>query len=52
MESSIVRNLPVHGVIVSMLYVITVTPCIESSTVCSRHRSSAVTDTCLAVSGL
>lgn len=33
MESSIVMNLPVHRVIVSMLYMITVTPCIELSTV-------------------
>lgn len=49
MESSVVINLPVHGVIISMLYMIIVTLCIELITVCSRHCSSAVTDTCLAV---
>lgn len=52
MESSIVMNFPMHRVIISMLYMITLTPCIELSTVCSRHCSSAVADSCLAVFGL
>lgn len=52
MGSSVVMNLPVHRVIISTLYMITVMPCIELSTVCSRHCSSSVTDTHLAVSGL
>lgn len=45
-ESS-VMNLPVHGVIISMLHMITVTRCIQWSTLFSRHCSSSLSDTCL-----
>lgn len=49
MESS-VMYLPVHGVNGTMLCVFTVTPCIDLSTLCSKHCSSPVTDTCLTMS--
>lgn len=48
MESSVV-NLPGHGMIISMLYITTVTPCIELSNSVFKTLLLAVTDTCLAV---